>query len=97
MKDQCWNVTGVHEGKQLLDLPITYLLWFVGSPVMRRTRWKSCQIALAEIRRRLRSGTAQVETDLMAGLQRKSLRERGEIKLRRKAYAISKLSNKTIA
>lgn len=97
MKDQCWNVAGVHEGKQLSDLPITYLLWFIGSPVMRRTRWDKCQIALAEVGRRLRSGSAQVEADLLAGLQRKSLRERVEIKLRRKAYATSKLSQKTIA
>lgn len=86
MKDQCWEVQGVHEGKPLSDLPITYLLWFLGSPIMRRTRWRYCQIALNEIKRRLISEPCRVEIDLIEALCLKPRQERLAMKARRKAY-----------
>lgn len=86
MKKQCWAVEGVHEGKSMSELPITYLLWFVGSPVMRRVRWEHCQIALSEIRRRLVDGPEGVEADLVAGLRRKTNHEQHAMRLRREAY-----------
>lgn len=92
MKDQFWNVTGVHEGRQLSDLPITYLLWFVGSPVMRRVRWLQCKIALGEIRRRLINGTTPVEDDLIAGLRPRPLQERLAMKIRRQEYIQKKVT-----
>lgn len=90
MKNQCWEVHGVHESKLLSDLPVSYLLWFVGSPIMRRTRWQKCQIALREISRRLAQGTSVVEADLIAGLQQKSAAERLAIKTRRISYRASR-------
>lgn len=86
MKDQCWKVKGVHEGKLMSELPITYLLWFVGSPVMRRNRWGACKVALAELSRRLADGTSEVESDLAAELLPKSAAERNAINLRRSTY-----------
>jgi hypothetical protein len=68
MNVEFWEVDGVHTGKNLSDLPITYLLWFVGSPIMRRRRWVHCQRALCEIRRRLKNGTHDVEFDLISHL-----------------------------
>lgn len=92
MKNQIWAVEGVHAGKQMSDLPITYLLWFVGSPVMRRVRWDSCKIALDEIRRRLINGTDPVEDDLIAGLRPRALQERLAMKIRRQQYIQKKIA-----
>ena len=80
-----WDVEGVHAGKAMSALPITYLFWFVGSPVMRRTRWNRCQTALAEIRSRLVKNIDRVEVDLLTGLNPKSDNERVALKLRREA------------
>lgn len=91
MKNQRWNVVGVHEGKLMSELPITYLLWFVGSPVMRRVRWSRCQIALKELCRRFAAGTDRIEADLIAGLRQKPIQERAAIKSRRKAYWQSRI------
>lgn len=91
MKDQCWKVSGVHEGKLMSELPITYLMWFVGSPIMRRTRWNQCQIALSEIRCRLLNGTMRVETELVASLKPKTIHERYAIKMRQRAYRQSRI------
>lgn len=91
MKDQCWEIQGVHEGKRLSDLPITYLLWFVGSPIMRRTRWPSCQIAVGELRRRLVEGPEVVEADLIASLYPKTINELHAMRLRRKTYRQSRI------
>lgn len=89
MKDQRWDIAGVHQGKQMPELPITYLLWFVGSPIMRRVRWDKCQIALKELHRRFGLGTSDIEADLIAGLRQKPLKERSAIKARRIAYRAS--------
>lgn len=86
MKDQCWEVQGVHEGKLLSVLPITYLLWFVGSPVMRRVRWECCRIALLEVNRRLLNGTALIEAELLDDLRPREKSQRLEIKVRRQGY-----------
>lgn len=91
MKDQCWEVQGVHEGKLLSKLPITYLLWFVGSPMMRRARWVECLIALNEIRCRLVDSAEQVEADLLASLKPKTIQERYAIRSRRRAYRQSRI------
>lgn len=89
MKNQFWTVDGVHAGKRLSKLPITYLLWFVGSPIMRRTRWLSCQIALCEVRRRLALGVSDVEAELLAGLEPKPPMIQAAMKARRKAYLLT--------
>lgn len=81
-----WTVEGVHAGKKVSDLPITYLLWLVGSPIMRRTRWIQCQIALREIRRRLSNGVEGVEADLIADLRSRSVQERQAMRERERAY-----------
>lgn len=86
MKAMTWQVEGVHSGKKMSDLPITYLLWFVGSPIMRRVRWDQCQNALVEIRRRLVSGVEDVEADLIDDLQPRSIQERLMMKRRNKSY-----------
>lgn len=81
-----WTVDGVHFGKKMTKLPITYLLWFVGSPIMRRVRWDQCQNALREIRRRLVSGVDDVEADLIDDLQPRSVQERLMMKRRNISY-----------
>lgn len=86
MADNIWTVEGVHEGKAMTALPITYLLWFVGSPLMRRNKWDKCQLALRELGSRLESSIESVEDDLLAGLQPKTVQDRLAIKLRRKGY-----------
>lgn len=86
MKEKTWGVAGVHAGKKMPDLPITYLLWFVGSPIMRRTRWVQCQAALREIRRRLESGVQGVEAELANDLRPRTSQERQAMKHRRHAY-----------
>lgn len=85
-----WTVEGVHAGKKMSDLPITYLLWFVGSHQMRRSRWSACQSALKEIQRRLLDGTKVVEAELIADLRPRSLLERLAIKWRSEAYLKNK-------
>lgn len=85
-----WPVDGVHAGKKMQGLPITYLLWFVGSPVMRRVRWECCQVALAEVARRLSKNIGAVEGELLAGLQPKLHSERLAIKKRRTMYKLEK-------
>lgn len=81
-----WTVDGVHSGKKMQDLPITYLLWFVGSPIMRRNRWGQCRSALNEIRRRLANGADGVEAELIAELRPRSPQERQAMKRRDRAY-----------
>lgn len=87
-----WVVEGVHTGKNISDLPITYLLWFVGSPIMRRKRWVDCQTALAEIYHRLTVSVQGVESALIDDLRPKSAQERRLIRTRKKAYEAKKKS-----
>jgi uncharacterized protein (DUF3820 family) len=84
-----WYVDGVHAGKRLRDLPFTYLLWFVGSHQMRRSKWPDCQVALQEIRRRLTASGEDVELELLSDLRPKSREEKLLIKARRRAYTKS--------
>lgn len=81
-----WQVEGVHAGKKVCDLPFTYLLWFVGSHQMRRSKWSDCQVALEEITRRLKSDSANVELELLSDLRPKSREEKLAMKARRRAY-----------
>lgn len=81
-----WSVEGVHSGKKMSDLPITYLLWFVGSPIMRRTRWVQCQTALREIYRRLANDLERVEGELIADLRPRTAQERLEMRVRKRVY-----------
>lgn len=81
-----WTIDGVHNGKIMSELPITYLLWFVGSHQMRRTRWGSCQCALHEIYRRLQIGVEDVEADLIRDLKPKKIEDRIAMKERRRTY-----------
>jgi hypothetical protein len=94
MTNVAWLVEGVHMGKKMSDLPITYLLWFVASHQMRRTRWSQCQRALCEISRRLTSDVNRVEADLIADLQPRSFQEREAMKSRSKAYLEKKTKSK---
>ncbi len=82
----CWTTDGVHHGKRICDLPFTYLLWFVGSHQMRRSRWGNCIVALKEIHRRLEGGTDLVEAELLADLRPKSISERLAMNTRRRNY-----------
>ena len=81
-----WTIDGVHRGKMLSELPITYLLWFVGSHQMRRSQWCACQCALHEIYRRLKIGIADVETDLINDLKPKKIEDRIAMKERQRTY-----------
>lgn len=92
MKARTWTTDGVHFGKKISELPITYLLWFVGSPIMRRTRWVECQTALAEIYHRLTVSVQGVEGALIDDLRPKSAQERRLIRTRKKAYEAKKKS-----
>lgn len=94
MTTEFWRVDGVHKGKRLTELPITYLLWFVGSPIMRRSRWTNCRQALFEIRRRLKESTSDVESELIAGLMPRSPTIRNVDNLSNKAYVRSNISSK---
>jgi uncharacterized protein (DUF3820 family) len=76
----------VHIGKRLKDLPFTYLLWFVGSHQMRRSKWPDCQVALQEITRRLTASTEDVELELLSDLKPKPREEKLSMKARRRAY-----------
>jgi uncharacterized protein (DUF3820 family) len=80
-----WYVDGVHAGKRLRDLPFTYLLWFVGSHQMRRSKWPDCKVALQEIRRRLTASGEDVDLELLLDLRTKSREEKLAIKARRQA------------
>jgi uncharacterized protein (DUF3820 family) len=80
-----WHVDGVHAGKRLRDLPFTYLLWFVGSHQMRRSKWPDCKVALQEIRRRLTASGEDVDLELLLDLRTKSREEKLAIKARRQA------------
>ena len=84
-----WQVDGVHAGKRLRDLPFTYLLWFVGSHQMRRSKWLDCQVALQEITRRLTASGEDVELELLSDLRPKSRDEKLLLKARRRAYTKS--------
>jgi hypothetical protein len=90
MSARIWATAGVHHGKKISELPITYLLWFVGSPIMRRTRWVDCRIALSEIYRRLATSTQGVEDELTADLRPRSKQEKFLIRQRRKSYRSQK-------
>jgi uncharacterized protein (DUF3820 family) len=81
-----WRVEGVHVGRKLRDLPFTYLLWFVGSHQMRRSKWSDCQVALLEITRRLKASREDVELELLSDLKPKPQEQRLAMKARRRAY-----------
>lgn len=86
MLTDLWRVEGVHAGKRLRDLPFTYLLWFVGSHHMRRTKWSDCGVALQEIARRLQASSKDVELELLSDLKPRSREERLAMKARSRAY-----------
>ncbi len=86
MLTDLWCVEGVHAGKRLRDLPFTYLLWFVGSHQMRRSKWPDCQVALQEITRRLAASSEDVELELLSDLKPKPREEKLAMKARRRAY-----------
>jgi len=86
MLSACWEVEGVHLGKRIVDLPFTYLLWFVGSHQMRRSKWPHCQMVLNEIKRRLTACSADVELELLSDLRPRSREDKLAIKARRRAY-----------
>lgn len=94
LKMKYWDVEGVHIGKPLQDLPITYLLWFVGSHQMRRVRWPKCKEALWEIRERLVNCISRVEDDLLIDLQPKNPVERRAMKNRRAQYRKAKIKKR---
>ena len=86
MLTACWEVEGVHTGKNICDLPFAYLLWFVGSPQMRRSKWSDCKKALNEITRRLTANSEGVQLELLSDLRPRSREEKEAIKARRRAY-----------
>ncbi len=81
-----WSVAGQHLGKKISELPITYLLWFVGSHQMRRSYWENCQFALRELERRLSRGTTLVEEELIRDLQPRTKEQKEAIQLRAENY-----------
>ena len=81
-----WHAEGVHAGRRLRHLPFTYLLWFVGSHQMRRSKWSDCQVALQEITRRLSASREDMELELLSDLRPKSQADKLAIKARRQAY-----------
>ncbi len=91
MSIKTWVVNGVHTGKNISDLPITYLLWFVCSPVMRRHYWTHCKVALIEIQNRLTKSLPCVEAELVADLRPRSRLERLGINRRKQAFANSRV------
>ena len=88
-----WSVAGQHLGKNISELPITYLLWFVGSHQMRRSNWQNCQFALMELSRRLSSGTKLVEEELIRDLQPRTKEQKKAIQLRAEVYKQSLKKN----
>ena len=86
MKSTSWQVDGVHHGKKISELPVTYLLWFIGSHQMRRSRWGSCRLALGELRARLLDGPEGIEYELLDDLRSKTSAERGAIKARAQTH-----------
>ncbi len=57
---------------------------------MRSVRWECCQVALAEVARRLSNNIGAVEDDLLTGLQPKPHSERLAIKKRRAMYELER-------
>jgi len=86
MKNHIWRVGGIYDGKLVQELPITYLLWFVGSPLMRRSRWGQCMVALEEIRMRLYRGKHTVAAQLLSDLQPRPRKVISAIKARKLDY-----------
>ena len=95
MTMRTWVVDGIHAGKNISDLPITYLLWFVGSPIMRRHYWTHCKVALIEIHNRLAKSLPSVETELIEDLRPRSRPERLGMKQRKQAFANRRIKNQT--
>lgn len=96
MTVKTWAVDGVHAGKNISDLPITYLLWFVGSPIMRRHYWTHCKVALREIHNRLAKSLPGVETELIANLRPRSRQERLGMKRRKQAFINRGVKDQTL-
>lgn len=92
-----WVVDGVHAGKSISDLPITYLLWFVGSPIMRRRYWTDCKVALIEIQNRLEKSLPGVEAELIEDLKPRSRLELLVIKKRKRAFLGRRVKDQTLS
>jgi len=90
MKSISWQVDGVHRGKEISELPVTYLLWFIGSHQMRRSRWDACRSALSELRNRLADGQEAVEKELIDDLRPRTPSERKAMRSRALSYQVSR-------
>jgi hypothetical protein len=96
MKMKTWVVDGVHAGKNISDLPITYLLWFVGSPIMRRHYWTDCKVALIEIQNRLAKSLPGVEAELIEDLRPRSRLELLVIRKRKQAFLSRRVKDQAL-